>query len=145
MDRFVVLQTTMARILKAYSELNRIEKSATLMACEAADRWLHGIVATLMMLAEDEKKTTISEAMVVLVVGYSDTHPRDWMFCKTRLRDRIKTQSAGFRWSLGGKITLYNAFDDYLKLLASRIATTQELANRRTISERHVKAAVNFE
>jgi histone H3/H4 len=143
MDRFVVLQTTMSRILKAYSGLNRIEESASSMACEATDRWLHGVVASIMMLAEESKETTISANMVAFVVGSEDSQTRVWAFCKTRLRDRIKTQSAGFRWSLGGKVTLYNAFEDYLKLLASRVASTQELADRKTISEKHVTAAIN--
>ena len=139
----VVLPTTMSRLLKGYSGLLRIEKAAALLCSDAADQWIHSAVDNIKQVATVKEEKTISEASVAYVVESEDLVARNWAFCKTRLRDRVKELSKGFRWSLAGKIVLYNAFDDYLKLLAGRIASTQELAKRKTISAKHVTAAVN--
>ena len=143
MDTCVCLPTTMRRILKERSGLKRIERAAALTACEAADRWLHSVVDNVMLLTNENGEKTISAETVAFVTQSEDVEPRSWPFCKTRLRDAIKSRSPNFRWSLAAKVVLCNAFDDYLNLLACRIAATQELAGRRTISEKHVKADVN--
>jgi histone H3/H4 len=67
---------------------------------------------------------------------------REW--CKTRARDRIKALSPGFRWSLHAKRALYEAFEKYIQLRCQRIAATQRLAGRRTISEQHGIAALKL-
>jgi histone H3/H4 len=138
----VVLPTTMSRLLKGYSGLHRIEKAAAVLGSEAAERWLHSVVETVKQVATEKEEKTISEGTVAFVVESEDLVARKWVFCKTRLRDRVKAPSRGFKWSLAGKIVLYNAFDEYLKLLAGRIAATQDLAKRKTISAKHVTAAV---
>jgi histone H3/H4 len=139
---FVVLPTTMRRILKERSGLQRVEKAAALRACEAADRWLRGVIESVLMLATENNQKTIQAGMVAFVTEQEDTMARNWAFCKTRLRDSVKNQSPQFRWSLAAKILLYNAFDNYLQLLTGRIAATQELAKRKTISAKHVTAAI---
>jgi histone H3/H4 len=144
MDKFVVLPTTMSRILKQYSEINRIERAASWTACEASDNWLYAVVSNAMGLAIEKGEKAISGATIGFVTQSEDTQPRNWKFCKTRLRDRLKWQAGELRISLAAKIILYNAFEDYLKLLASRIAATQKLASRKTISAEHVTAAVDF-
>jgi histone H3/H4 len=138
----VVLPTTMSRLLKVYTGLHRIEKAAAILCSNAADQWIHSAVENIKQAATVQEEKTISERTVAFVVESEDIVARNWSFCKTRLRDRVKELSPGFRWSLAGKIVLYNAFDDYLKLLAGRIASTQELAKRKTISAKHVTAAV---
>jgi histone H3/H4 len=138
----IVLPTTMSRLLKGISGLHRIEKAAAILCCDAADQWLYSVVDTVKRVATEKEEKAISERSVAFVVDSEDPEARQWVFCKTRLRDRVKALSPGFRWSLAGKIVLYNAFDDYLKLLATRIASTQELAKRKTISAKHVTAAV---
>ena len=143
MDKFVVLPTTMSRILKQYSGVQRIERLASWTACEAADNWLHSVVDNMMILAAEKKEKTISAQTAAFVTQSEGVEPRVWKFCKTRLRDRLKWQAGEFRISLAAKIVLYNSFEDYLKLLAERIAVSQNLANRRTISEQHVTAAIN--
>jgi histone H3/H4 len=139
----VVLPTTMSRLLKGCSGLHRIEKAASILCSNAADQWIQSAVENVKQVATVKEEKTISEGTVAFVVESEDIVARNWSFCKTRLRDRVKALSRGFRWSLAGKIVLYNAFDDYLKLLATRIASTQELAKRKTISAKHVTAAVN--
>ena len=146
MDQFVVLATTMRRILKHYSRLGRIERAATLVACEAADNWIHSVVGSAISLAEETHEKTISAETMVAALGENelfDAVPRVWSFSKTRLRDRIKWQAGELRISLAAKVVLYNAFEDYLTLLGLRIAISQDLAARRTISHRHVIAAIN--
>ena len=138
----VVLPTTMSRVLKGCSGLHRIEKEAAILCSDAADQWIQSAVENIKQVATVQEQKTISEGTVSFVVESEDIVARNWAFCKTRLRDRVKALSKGFRWSLAGKIVLYNAFDDYLKLLACRIASTQELAKRKTISAKHVTAAV---
>jgi histone H3/H4 len=144
MDKFICLQTTMSRILKQYSGVTRIERVAAVTASKAADDWLHSVVANMMNLAIEKGEKTFSAETATFVTQNDDVEVRNWPFCKTRVRDRIKRQAGEFRISLAAKIIIYNAFDDYLKLLASRIAVTQELANRKTISAEHVKAAIDF-
>jgi histone H3/H4 len=139
----IVLPTTMSRLLKGNSGLHRIEKAAAILCSNAADQWILSAVENIKQVATVKQEKTISEGTVAFVVETEDIVARNWSFCKTRLRDRVKELSRGFRWSLAGKIVLYNAFDDYLKLLAGRIASTQELAKRKTISAKHVTAAVN--
>jgi histone H3/H4 len=138
----VVLPTTMSRLLKGISGLHRIEKAAAILCSNAADQWIQSAVENIKQAATVQEEKTISEGTVSFVVESHDIVARKWEFCKTRLRDRVKQLSKVFRWSLAGKIVLYNAFDDYLKLLAGRIASTQELAKRKTISAKHVTAAV---
>jgi histone H3/H4 len=140
----VVLPTTMSRLLKGISGLHRIEKEAAILCSDAADRWINSAVEDIKQAATVKQENTISVHTVAFVVESEDIVARQWVFCKTRLRDRVKELSRGFRWSLAGKIVLYNAFDDYLKLLAGRIASTQELAKRKTISAKHVTAAVKM-
>jgi hypothetical protein len=110
---FVVLPTTMSRILKQHSGLHRIERGAALTGSQAADRWLQGVVEGVMRLATEKEEKTISEATVGFVTQQADVTIRPRAFCKTRLRDRVKALSGGFRWALAAKIVLYNAFDDY--------------------------------
>jgi histone H3/H4 len=138
----IVLPTTMSRLLKGNIGLHRIEKAAAILCSNAADQWILSAVENIKQVATVQEEKTISEGTVAFVVESEDLVARNWVFCKTRLRDRVKALSRGFRWSLAGKIVLYNAFDEYLKLLAGRIASTQELAKRKTISAKHVTAAV---
>jgi histone H3/H4 len=83
---------------------------------------------------------TIEQALDGQLKLGQQTSDREW--CKTRLRDRLKALTSGFRWSLAAKRVLYDAFEHYIQLLCHRIACTQRLAGRRTISEEHVIAAV---
>jgi histone H3/H4 len=142
---FVVCPTTMKRIIKHKSGFSRIERAAAVALCRSTDAWVGKIVKRLVAIATDNNNRTIDSDTVLQaldgqVKAVQSTSAREW--CKTRMRDRLKGLSPDFRWSLAGKIVLYNAFDDYLKLLATRIASTQELAKRKTISAKHVTAAV---
>jgi histone H3/H4 len=140
---FVVCPTTMKRIIKHQTAISRIERAAAVAFCYASDKWIEHMVTRSLDIAKGKNQRTIDvdtvqQAMDGQVkVGKST---REW--CKTRARDRIKTLSPGFRWSLQAKRAFYAAFEKYIQLLCQRIAATQRLAGRMTISEQHVIAAV---
>jgi histone H3/H4 len=144
MDRFVILPTTIARLLKQYSGLTRIERAASWAASEAADEFLHKIMHRIIDFTIQKGEKTISPETVAFVTKNNDTKPRNWLFSKTRLRDRIKCMAGNLRINLESKVILCNAFDDYLELLAERISVTQKLCKRNTISQEHILAAINF-
>jgi histone H3/H4 len=142
----VILPATMKRLLKQYSGLHRIETAAAMAACVATDAWIEGVVKRVVTIAREQELKTIDVHTVLKALGSEvlSSEPSHMTWCKTRMRDRIKALSPGFRWSLAAKQILYASFEDYLRLLSSRIAITQKLCNRNTISKDHVIAAINY-
>jgi histone H3/H4 len=142
----VVLPATMKRVLKQYSGLHRIETAAAMAVCDATDAWIEDVMKHVVTIAREQELKTIDVHTVLKALGtevlLSEPSPMTW--CKTRMRDRIKALSPGFRWSLDAKQMLYASFEDYLRLLSARIAITQKLCNRNTISTNHVIAAINW-
>ena len=137
----------MRRVLKHYAGLKRIEGAASIVACDAADVWIAIAVKRIVKLAKASELNTIDAETVKRVLECQAVSPNTshrFTWCRTRLRDRIKMLSPGYRWSLAGKIVLYNSFESYLRTLASRISVTQRLCSRSTIAKDHVLAALNY-
>jgi histone H3/H4 len=138
---FVVCPTTMKRIIKHKTGFSRIERAAAVALCRSTDAWVGKIVKRIVAIATDNNKRTIDSDTVLHALDgqvkvVQSTSAREW--CKTRMRDRLKALSPDFRWSLAGECVLYKGFESYLQLLCERIASTQRLAGRRTMSEQHV-------
>lgn len=141
----VVRPTTMKRLLKQYSGLHRIEKAASRVACDATDEWISSAVNRIVTLARaSDRKTIDVDTVTHALEDVSPIAAHRFTWCSTRLRDRIKSLSRGFRWSLAAKIVLYNTFESYLRTLSSRIAVTQRLSGRSTIAKEHVLAAIHY-
>ena len=145
---YVVKPTTMKRIVRKFTGMKRVEKNATITLCQAADKWIERIVARIVTIATDKDLKTIDVATVEKALENEVPVERslcnEYIWCKTRHRDRIKSLSKEFRWGLKAKITLWNHFDAYLMLLARRIRSSQRLAKRRTIAHSHVLASIEY-
>jgi histone H3/H4 len=140
----VVLNQTMKRVFKHYTGLKRIENEASKVGCHATDQWIANTVERVLEIATSKKQRTIDKETVAQALGKEadDLLNVYTNWCKTRLRDRVKLLTPGFRWSLAAKKLMYNAFEAYIRLLSARIEVTQFLCGLSTISAKHVKAAI---
>jgi histone H3/H4 len=142
----VILPATMKRVLKQYSGLHRIETAAAMAVCDATDAWIEDVVKRVVTIATESELKTIDLNTVSKALGSEmlSTEPSHMTWCKTRMRDRLQILTAGFRWSKAAKEFVYASFDAYLRLISARIALTQKLCKRSTISKKHVLAAIEY-